>query len=352
MISYDVTEWGKPLQQAVRETPQPTGTEVLVKVKYCGVCHSDVHIRDGYYDLGGGKKFQMAQRGVTLPLTMGHEPYGTVIAAGEDASDVPMGEDRLVYPWTGCGQCARCDEGQDNWCPTPRFLGVLRPGGYADHVVVPHPKYLIDTTGIDPTFAPILACSGLTTYSAINKLMPCNPDDWIVIMGGGGLGLMATAILRAMGHRHIAVCEIDSSKWAAAQQVGASLTLNPLDEGALAQLQGLSGGVWGVLDFVGAASTAELGLAALRKGGRYVIVGLFGGEIPLSLVPIAQRAITIQGSYVGSLPELHDVVALAKSGALKPIPTELCALDEVSDMLDQLKAGTIIGRKVAKIAAD
>lgn len=350
MISYDVTEWGKPLQQAVRETPQPSGTEVLVKVKYCGVCHSDVHIRDGYYDLGGGKKFQMSQRGVTLPLTMGHEPYGTVIAAGPDAGDVPLGQDRLVYPWTGCGACARCDEGQDNWCPTPRFLGVLRPGGYADHVVVPHPKYLIDTTGIDPTFAPILACSGLTTYSAINKLMPCSPDDWIIIMGGGGLGLMATAILSAMGHRNIAVCEIDPAKWEAAKEVGASHTINPLDDSALAQLQGLSGGVWGVLDFVGANSTAELGIAALRKGGRYIIVGLFGGEIPMSLVPIAQRAITIQGSYVGSLPELREVVELAKSGALKAIPTELCALEEVSEMLDRLKAGTVLGRKVAKIA--
>lgn len=350
MISYDVTEWGKPLQQAVRETPAPTGTEVLVKVKYCGVCHSDVHIRDGYYDLGGGKKFQMAQRGVSLPLTMGHEPYGTVLSAGPEAGDVAIGQDFLVYPWTGCGSCARCDEGNDNWCPAPQFLGVLKPGGYADHIMVPHPKYLIDTTGIDPTFAPILACSGLTTYSAINKVLPCDPDDWIVIMGAGGLGLMATAILRAKGHRNIAICEIDESKWAAAKDVGASLCVNPSAEGALAQLQALKGGVWAVLDFVGVNATAEMGIGALRKGGRYIIVGLFGGEIPLSLVPIAQRAITIQGSYVGSLPELQEVVALAKTGALKHIPTELCTLEDVSGMLDRLKAGTILGRMVAKIS--
>ena len=105
MISYDVTEWGQPLQKALRETPQPQGTEVLLRVKYCGVCHSDVHIRDGYFDLGGGKKFHMSQRGMKPPITMGHEPFGTVLSAGPEAQDVPIGQDRLVYPWTGCGSC-------------------------------------------------------------------------------------------------------------------------------------------------------------------------------------------------------------------------------------------------------
>lgn len=351
MISYDVTEWGKPLQKAIRELPQPSGTEVLVQVKYCGVCHSDVHIRDGYYELGEGKRFQMEERGVSLPLVMGHEPLGTVVAAGPDAKDVPMGEDRLVYPWIGCGKCSRCLAGQDNWCPTPQFLGVLKPGGYAQYTMAAHPKYLVDVSGIDPSFAPVLACSGLTTYSAASKLMPCDPKDWIVIMGAGGLGLMAISVLRAMGHEHIAVCEIDESKWEAAMAMGAQVVVQPKADDALSTLQGLDGGVFGVLDFVGAAPTAELGIAALRKGGRYVIVGLFGGQIAMPLVPIAQRAITIQGSYVGNLAELQAVVALAKQGKLKPIPTRLCALSDVSGVLDQLKAGTVLGRVVAKVDA-
>ncbi|MEY2994392.1 MAG: hypothetical protein RL357_1327 [Pseudomonadota bacterium] len=351
MISYDVTEWGKSLQQAVREVPQPQGTEVLVRVKYCGVCHSDVHIRDGYYDLGDGKRFNVEDRGVQLPLTMGHEPYGTVMAAGPDAQGVPIGEDRLVYPWIGCGQCAQCDAGQDNYCTKPRFLGVMRPGGYAQSLLVAHPKYLVDVSGIEPSFAPVLACSGLTTYSAINKLMPCHPKDWIVVMGAGGLGLMAVAVLRALGHERIAVCELDESKWEAANAMGAQLVVQPQDSEALATLQGLEGGVYGVLDFVGAAPTAELGIAALRKGGRYVVVGLFGGQISLSLVPMAQRAISIQGSYVGNLAELEAVVALAKSGKLKALPTKTCDLSEVSGVLDQLKAGTVLGRVVADVGA-
>src|SRR5690606_41852809 len=108
MISYDVTDWGKPLQKAIRDTPVPQGTEVLLKVKYCGVCHSDVHIRDGYFDLGGGKKFYMGERGMELPVTMGHEPYGTIAAAAPDAGHAPIGADRLALASIGGGRAAGC----------------------------------------------------------------------------------------------------------------------------------------------------------------------------------------------------------------------------------------------------
>jgi D-arabinose 1-dehydrogenase-like Zn-dependent alcohol dehydrogenase len=156
-------------------------------------------------------------------------------------------------------------------------------------------------------------------------------------------------MLKAMGHENIAVCEIDESKWQTAYDMGAIEAVDPLKEGALAKLQALQGGVWGVIDFVGAQTTDTLGIAALRKGGRYVIVGLYGGEIPMSLVPITQRAITIQGSYVGSLQELHEVVALAKSGKLKPIPIATCSMDQISEVLDRLKAGSVIGRVVCQL---
>ena len=148
MLSYDVVEWGKPLQRAEKATPKPAGTEVLLKLKYCGVCHSDVHIREGYFDLGGGKRFNMSDRGMNPPVTLGHEPFGTVIAAGPEAKDAPLGQDRLVCPWIGCGKCARCLEGMDNHCMAPRWIGIQRPGGYADHLLVPHAKYLVDASGI------------------------------------------------------------------------------------------------------------------------------------------------------------------------------------------------------------
>src|SRR6267378_2188961 len=123
MLSYDIIEHGKPLQKAVRETPQPQGTEVLMRITRCGVCHSDLHIWEGYFDLGGGRKFNMKDRGMMLPFTMGHEPYGVVEALGPGVGAVDAGlaagERRIVYPWIGCGSCAMCLSGRDNYCPAP-----------------------------------------------------------------------------------------------------------------------------------------------------------------------------------------------------------------------------------------
>ncbi|MEN9539353.1 MAG: hypothetical protein RLZZ126_1588 [Pseudomonadota bacterium] len=350
MQSYDVVEWGQPLQKVLKSTPVPTGTEVLVRIQYCGVCHSDVHIRDGYFDLGGGKKFHMSDRGMKLPVTMGHEPYGKVIAAGPDAQGVPLGQNMLVFPWTGCGSCPRCLAGDDNLCMVPRFLGVQRSGGYADHLIVPHPRYLVDVAGLDPLWASTLACSGLTTYSAVAKLKPIPDDEWVLVLGAGGLGLSAVAMLRAMGHQRIVVADLDPAKFDAARAVGAAACVAAGAADALDQLKATTGGfIYGAVDLVGAVPTLQLAYATLRKGGRYVVCGLYGGEFPLSIVPTVQRAITIQGSYVGNVQELREVVALAKAGKLKALPVEKRAADRISETLDQLKAGQLIGRVVAEM---
>jgi D-arabinose 1-dehydrogenase-like Zn-dependent alcohol dehydrogenase len=350
MLSYDVVEWGQPLQPREHETPRPTGTEVLLRLKYCGVCHSDVHIRDGYFDLGGGKRFHMSERGMHPPITLGHEPYGTVIAAGPDARDVPIGQDRLVCPWTGCGTCARCREGQDNHCMAPRWVGVQRPGGYSDHLLIPHPRYLVDASGIDPAWAATLACSGLTTYSAAARLTPIPKEEWVAVLGAGGLGLMSIGMLRAMGHERIVAVDIDPVKFPAAREAGAAATVDAKDPDAAKALQQIaSGPLYGAIDLVNTTATASLALATLRKGGRLILVGLYGGEIPLSLVAVVQRALTIVGSNVGTVAELKAVVELARAGRLPRIPIEKRPLSEVSRTLDELKAGKIIGRVVAEI---
>ena len=350
MLSYDVVEWGKPFEKIERETPKPQGTEVLIRLKYCGVCHSDVHIRDGYFDLGGGKRLHMSERGMYPPVTLGHEPFGTVIAAGPKSGDVPIGEDRLVYPWTGCGACARCREGLDNYCMTPRMIGIQRPGGYADHLIVPHLRYLIDASGIDPVWAATLSCSGLSTYSAVSKLKPIPRDEWLAVIGAGGLGLSAIGMLRALGHERIVSVDIEDSKLSAAITAGAAATLNSREGKAQHKLKEITGGaLYGAVDFVGSADTANLVLRALRKGGKLMLVGLFGGEIPLSIAATILRAITVQGSHLGSVDELQAVVALAREGKIKPIPIQTRPLSEVSRTLDELKEGRIVGRVVVYV---
>ncbi|HVG52428.1 MAG TPA: alcohol dehydrogenase catalytic domain-containing protein, partial [Xanthobacteraceae bacterium] len=105
MISFDVCQCGAPLQRMERPTPKPEGTQVLLRTLAAGICHSDLHIWDGYYEMGGGKRLQLLERGIKLPLTMGHEIVGEVVAVGPDASGAKVGDRRLVYPWIGCGTC-------------------------------------------------------------------------------------------------------------------------------------------------------------------------------------------------------------------------------------------------------
>ena len=200
MKCYCVVNFRESLQMLEAETPTPTGAQVLVQVRAAGVCHSDIHFWEGGYDLGNGKTLSLKDRGIKLPMTMGHETAGTVVAMGPDAKGVEKGHNYLVYPWIGCRQCPACDEGLENYCAAPQYLGVHRPGGYADHLMVPDARYLIDIGDMDPATLAPYACSGITTYSAINKIgIKTFSKHPIVIMGAGGLGLMAMALLKAMG---------------------------------------------------------------------------------------------------------------------------------------------------------
>ena len=348
MISYQFPDYGEPLQKIIQETPRPAGTEVLVRITRSGVCHSDLHIWDGYFDLGGGKKFYVKDRGCIPPFTLGHEPFGIVEAIGPKAKGVKIGQKRIVFPWIGCGKCAICKAELDNYCVSgSRFLGVNRAGAYASHVLIPHPKYLVDSTGIDDGFAATLACSGLTTYSATAKLPELGPKDWVAVLGCGGLGLVCVSVLRAQGVKNIIACDIDPVKLEAAKKLGAKLALDTRAQDSVQKLQALAmGQLAGAIDLVGMPATAALGLGALRKGGRYVLCGLFGGEITHPLPPFAQRAIGLVGSYVGNLQELKEVVALAKKKKLKPTPVTTRPGGEVTQILEDLKAGKVLGRVV------
>jgi D-arabinose 1-dehydrogenase-like Zn-dependent alcohol dehydrogenase len=343
MISYQIVEHGQPLQKKVFDTPKPQGTEVLVRVTRSGVCHSDLHIWEGYFDLGGGKRFYVKERGCVPPFTLGHEPFGIVEALGPKAKGVKVGQKRLVHPWIGCGKCAVCKAGQDNYCISgSRILGVNRNGAYSTHVLVPDPKYLIDASGIDESFAATLACSGLTAYSAAAKLPELTKSDRVAVIGCGGVGLAGISVLRARGVKNIVACDIDEAKLATAAKLGATQGVNTRAPDAAQKLAGIGGAI----DFVGTPATAALGIAALRKGGRYVLVGLHGGELVHPLPPIAQRAIGIVGSYVGNLQELKEVVALAKKKKLKPLPVETRPGEQANAALQDLNAGRVAGRVV------
>jgi alcohol dehydrogenase/propanol-preferring alcohol dehydrogenase len=347
MKSFRVAEFSSPLQEVDAPTPQPSGTQVLLKVKAAGVCHSDLHIWEGGYNLGHGRKpLSLKDRGVSLPLTMGHETVGEVVALGPDAKGVAVGEVRLVYPWLGCGKCPTCLAGEENMCLKPGSIGVYCDGGYADHLMVPHPRYLLDLKGLDPVTAAPYACSGVTTYSALKKIEAFLGES-IVIFGAGGLGLMALSILKAMGGKGAVVVDIDARKREAAEQAGALATVDGAAPDALQQIMAKAGGpIRGVIDLVGNSQTTALGFDCLSKGGKLVLVGLFGGGATWPLPLIAIKAITIQGSYVGNLRETQELIDLVREKKIPPIPVTPRPLNEAYAALTELQQGKLIGRAV------
>jgi len=189
MRAWAVVAHNAPLECVELPDPEPVRTEVVVEVTHCGVCHSDLHLWHGGYDLGGGRMLSVKDRGLVLPAAPGHEIVGRVARLGPEATGVGVGDVRVVYPWVGCGQCARCRAEEDNLCAAQRSLGVSVNGGFGRLVQVPHPRYLVPFDGVVPSLAATYACSGLTAYSAVRKILPLPPEAVVVLIGAGGWAL-------------------------------------------------------------------------------------------------------------------------------------------------------------------
>ena len=192
MRMFQVCVCGQPLQLNEQPTPQPAGSEVLLKVLAAGVCHSDLHLADGWFDLGGGKKMSLADRGMKLPVTLGHENVGEVVAVGPDAKGVKVGDRRLAHPWIGCGTCGPCKRGDENLCRAMRSLGVFSNGGYADYLMVPHPRYLFDIGDLPPDRAAPLACP--TSAQSRNRKSTLAKSAWKSRSQAMGLGVVFSAL--------------------------------------------------------------------------------------------------------------------------------------------------------------
>jgi propanol-preferring alcohol dehydrogenase len=330
------------------ETPKPRGSQVLVKVQSSGVCHSDIHLWEGYYEGVGGQPLKTTDRGVNYPLTPGHEVAGKVDALGEQAEGFSKDDKVLVYPWIGEGLCPACRIGEENLCDKPRSLGVYMDGGYAEYVLIPSFKYLVKiSNGMDIDASATLPCSALTAYGAV-KNANLKPDDNVVIVGAGGLGLMAIQLAKAVTGARIIAMDLDDKKLEFAKREGADTTVNSKNEDPVKAIMELTDkmGADAVIDFVNASKTVESDMQFLRRRARVVLVGLFGGELKLSLVSMPTRAYKLIGSYTGTLSDLIELVSLARRGVIKPVVSNRFKLDQATDALTMLKDGKILGRAV------
>jgi alcohol dehydrogenase len=337
--------YGQPLCETVADIPMPRASEVLVRVECCGVCHSDLHIQDGYFDLGGGKQLDIA-KDRALPFTLGHEITGVIEAAGDAADGAVVGRRVAVYPWIGCGKCAACGAGNENLCSDHHHLGVAVDGGYATHVLVPHPRYLLDYAPLSPFFAGPLMCSGLTAYAPLKRLSARSKDGPVLLIGLGGVGMMGLAIARVLFRQPPIVADIDPEKRAAALAAGAAQAFDPSDPQARREIMAATGGVLAACDFVGSDKSLQFSTGVLARGGHVIVTGLLGGSFSIAAAMIVIKAMTIEGSLTGTLAEARELVDLARTGKLATIPTHDRPLREAQAALEALRAGHVVGRTV------
>lgn len=347
MKSARIASPNEPLVIEESETPVPRGVQVLLEVKSAGVCHSDLHLWEGGYSIGDGQFLKVTDRGVRYPVTPGHEVVGVVKEVGEDVIGSKPGDLVLVYPWAGCGRCPACSAGSENLCDTPKSIGLFQDGGYADHIMIPSYKYLAKLDGIDPDAATSLACSGLTAYTAVKKA-DHEHLEFALVIGAGGLGLMGIQIAKAITNAKIICADYDDDKLKAATDMGADHTINSKDPGTAQKIMEITGqkGVDSVIDFVNAPSTVSMALGVIRKRGRIVLVGLFGGSAKIPLVSIPLKSLTIQGAYTGSYSDMVEILDLARRGIINPVISRRYTLDEANTALEDLKQRKIVGRAV------
>ncbi|MFF5405010.1 NAD(P)-dependent alcohol dehydrogenase [Streptomyces misionensis] len=321
--------------------PEPGPGQVLLKVTAAGVCHSDIAVMS----------WPAENFPYPLPLTLGHEGVGTVAALGAGVTGLGEGDAVAVYgPW-GCGNCAKCAEGKENYCLRAAELGIMppglgSPGSMAEYMIVDDPRHLVPLEGLDPVAAVPLTDAGLTPYHAIKRSLPkLVAGSTAVVIGTGGLGHVAIQLLRAMTPARVIALDVTEDKLELARSVGAHEAVLS-DAQAAGKVRDLTSGTGAqaVFDFVGVEPTVRTAAAVAGVEADVTIVGIGGAALPVGfgLLPFE---VSVTAPYWGTRAELIEVLALARSGAVS-VHTETFSLDDAPIAYERLHAGTINGRAV------
>ncbi len=344
MRRQSLVKFDAPLCETIVETPKPQGREVLVRIERCGLCHSDLHIQDGYADLGNGKKLDTT-RGMTLPFTLGHEIAGVVDEVGPEADKALIGSRKAVFPWIGCGKCRECLNGDENLCVRNRFLGVSIDGGFASHVLVPDEKYLLDYDPLPIDMAATLMCSGVTAYGALKRLVGRPRQRNLLLIGLGGVGMMGLALAQAMFKQPITVADLSASARETALKNGAAAAYDPTELDVVKRIvKETDGGFDEIVDFAGNEKSMNFAVGVLARGGKIVVSGLMGGNFNLPMVQWIYKRMTVEGFMTGTLDEARELMALARAGKIKPTPMREAPMTDVQKWIDELRAGKVVGR--------
>jgi len=342
MRALQIVSWKTPPQIRDVPDPEPGPGEVVIKVAGAGACHSDLHL---LHD------FDEAVVPFRLPFTLGHENTGWVHQLGAGVRHLEIGEPVAVYgPW-GCGMCARCRQGMENYCERQAELGAAGgglglDGGMAPFMRVPSARWLVPLGDLNPIDAAPLTDAGLTPYHAVKRSLGfLTPGSHAVVIGVGGLGHLGVQVLRAVSAARVIAVDTREDALRLADKSGAEATVLMSDSSAAEILEFTKGkGADVVLDMVGVESTIALATSVARPLSHVTLVGIGGGSYPFSFFTVPYEA-SMTTTYWGSLPELIEVIALAQAGHIRPTVARF-GLDEAPGVYDQLAAGKISGRAV------
>jgi propanol-preferring alcohol dehydrogenase len=344
MPAVRLRRWESDPELVEIEKPTPGPGQVLMKIDAAGLCHSDLHLMHDWP--AGTLPYE-------LPFTLGHENAGTIAELGPGVSGFEVGDPVIVHSRWGCGSCRNCLQGRENSCLRSAAElgghggGVGFDGGLAEYMIVPSPRYLVPIGDLDPRQAASLTDAALTPYHAISRSRhQLRPDGRAVVIGVGGIGHIAVQLLRAMSTMPIVAVDIREEALALAREAGADAALlakNLTGEALLEELGGRPANL--ILDCVANDATLKLAAGALEIGGDLSYVGRGGGTLQFAPGKLPFECNVVLPTW-GSIPELHEVVAMARAGAIhteiEPIP-----LTEAVEGYRRLERGEVIGRVVA-----
>lgn len=331
-----VSHHHQPLEIRDVAIPEPGYGEILVKIKACGVCHTDLHAVNGDWPVKP-----------KMPLIPGHEGVGEVYKLGEGVTSLKVG-DRVGIPWlySACGECEYCLTSQETLCKQQLNAGYSVDGGYAEFCKAPA-AYVVkipDNLGFEEA-APIF-CAGVTTYKAL-KVSNARQGDWVAIFGIGGLGHVALQYAKAMGFNVIGV-DIQDEKLELAKELGADFTVNALQEDPAAIIEQKVGGAQAAISLAVSRKPFEQAYRSVKRGGTLVAVGLPNEELPIPIFDTVLNGVTVKGSIVGTRKDLQEALDFAARGKVRTI-IETQPLEQINEVFDRMEKGEINGRVVLTI---
>lgn len=313
--------------------PSPGHGEALVKVEYCGVCHTDLHVAHGDFGKVPGR-------------ILGHEGIGIVEELGEGVTTLKIG-DRVSIAWffEGCGHCEYCTTGRETLCRSVKNAGYSVDGGMSEYALVTADYAVKVPENLDPAQASSITCAGVTTYKAI-KESEVAPGEWIVIYGAGGLGNLAVQYAKKVFNNKVIAVDINNDKLELAKESGADVVINGKEiEDVAGHIVDLVGGCHGAVVTAVSKVAFNQAVNSVRAGGTVVAVGLPSEYMDLSIVKTVLDGIRIKGSLVGTRKDLEEAFEFGAMGLVVPVVEKVC-VDSAPQVFDEMEKGLIQGRKV------